>query len=231
MADDGAEKRSYPYLSASVWWELRKRFQRSLPGTVSLNYLQSVFGVSEKSARNYLPQLRLLGLVDADSKPTPLANKWRNDDTYAEACAEIGQKVYPAELREAFSDADEEQEGVARWFMSQGAGQASAGVQARFAALLGRADPAEGANQTSAPARKTTKTSPPDADKTTKAAVPEGAATVQKSSESGSDAEQQNAPALPTVHIDLQVHIAADAGPNQIDAVFASMAKHLYGRG
>jgi hypothetical protein len=32
------------------------------------------------------------------------------------------------------------------------------------------------------------------------------------------------------VHIDIQIHIAADAKPEQINCIFASMAKHLYGR-
>lgn len=34
----------------------------------------------------------------------------------------------------------------------------------------------------------------------------------------------------PTLHIDFQVHIAADAPPEQIDQIFESMAKHLYGK-
>ncbi len=37
--------------------------------------------------------------------------------------------------------------------------------------------------------------------------------------------------ALPGVHIDVQIHVAADAKPEQIDQIFASLAKHLYQRG
>ncbi len=37
-------------------------------------------------------------------------------------------------------------------------------------------------------------------------------------------------PQAPSLHIDIQIHIAADAKAEQIDQVFASMAKHLYGR-
>lgn len=32
----------------------------------------------------------------------------------------------------------------------------------------------------------------------------------------------------PSLHIDIQIHISADASPDQIDQIFASMAKHLY---
>ncbi|MCW5863178.1 MAG: hypothetical protein KIT52_08740 [Anaerolineae bacterium] len=34
---------------------------------------------------------------------------------------------------------------------------------------------------------------------------------------------------IPAIHIDIQIHISADAKPEQIDQIFASMAKHLYG--
>lgn len=33
----------------------------------------------------------------------------------------------------------------------------------------------------------------------------------------------------PTLHIDIQIHISPEASADQIDQVFASMAKHLYG--
>lgn len=36
--------------------------------------------------------------------------------------------------------------------------------------------------------------------------------------------------ARPTVHIDIQIHIDAAASAEQIDQVFASMARHLYGK-
>lgn len=35
---------------------------------------------------------------------------------------------------------------------------------------------------------------------------------------------------LPALHIDIQIHISADASEAQIDAIFDSMAKHLYGK-
>ena len=34
----------------------------------------------------------------------------------------------------------------------------------------------------------------------------------------------------PTVHINVQIHIDSNATPEQIDQIFASMARHLYGR-
>ena len=34
--------------------------------------------------------------------------------------------------------------------------------------------------------------------------------------------------AIPSLHIDIQIHISPDATTNQIDQIFSSMAKHLY---
>lgn len=36
---------------------------------------------------------------------------------------------------------------------------------------------------------------------------------------------------LPNLHINIQIHISADSSPEQIDQIFASMAKHLNGFG
>ena len=37
-------------------------------------------------------------------------------------------------------------------------------------------------------------------------------------------------PGHPSVHIDVQIHIDSNATPEQIDHIFSSMARHLYGR-
>lgn len=46
------------------------------------------------------------------------------------------------------------------------------------------------------------------------------------------DGQGQHRPQLsvPDININLQVHISADATPDQIDQIFASMAKHIYQR-
>ena len=37
-------------------------------------------------------------------------------------------------------------------------------------------------------------------------------------------------PNLPELHVDIQIHIDSTASPEQIEKIFASMARHLYGR-
>ena len=40
----------------------------------------------------------------------------------------------------------------------------------------------------------------------------------------------QNTMNMPTLHLDIQIHIDPSADADQIDQIFASMARHLYGR-
>ena len=46
----------------------------------------------------------------------------------------------------------------------------------------------------------------------------------------GPDAAKSESKSLaPSLHIDLQIHISPEASPDQIDKIFSSMSKHLYG--
>jgi hypothetical protein len=45
----------------------------------------------------------------------------------------------------------------------------------------------------------------------------------------GPNDPQQEKKRLPSIHIDVQVHISPDTTPEQIDRIFASMSKHLAG--
>jgi hypothetical protein len=46
---------------------------------------------------------------------------------------------------------------------------------------------------------------------------------------SGRGGEQRQGRGGPSLHIDMQIHISPDSTPEQIDQIFKSMAKHLYG--
>lgn len=40
-----AESNSYPMLSANNWWNIRKKFKQTIPGTVTASYLSSVLNI------------------------------------------------------------------------------------------------------------------------------------------------------------------------------------------
>ncbi len=230
MADTDSGNRTYPTISANVWNELRLRFQKSVPAKVTSSYLQSALGFNtEKAAKNLLPQLRAVGLIDADGVPTDLAKTYRLDDAYAESTKSIVTSIYPSELRDLFPGPAEDATEVANWFMrSTGGGQATAGMQARFYLSLVSGDlptaerTAKASSGDSTPPR-------PRRPRVSTPKPPTSAGTETEQSQAEPPREGGQKAARPNLHIDVQVHIAADASAEQIEAVFASMAKHLYG--
>lgn len=89
-----AESNSYPMLSANNWWNIRKKFKQTIPGTVTASYLSSVLNMQERSAtNNIMPYLRQLGIIDAEGKTGERAKLWRDDIDYPKVCDEIRRNI------------------------------------------------------------------------------------------------------------------------------------------
>lgn len=222
------KKVSYPMLPPKNWWMLRKRFQQSIPAKVTAGYLSTVLGITEKSAQaNVLPFLKALGIIDEEEKPTQLANKWRFDENYKEVCDTILKEVYPQELLDALPGPIDDKTPVERWFANKtGFGARAAGRMANLYVLISEADPTK---TDVAPKPRALKTTPKKTKaiksgkskvlKLPKEAIPEPEPTVTFQSPTISN--------LPSIHIDVQIHLSPESPPEQIDKVFESIAKHL----
>jgi hypothetical protein len=224
------ERKSFPRISAKSWWTLRDRFRKSIPSVVDETYLSSVLGVSERSAKaNDLPPLRTLGLIDGTGKPTERAVRWRDDRHYPEVCAEIREEVYPQALRDIAADPKTDRGELSRWFSTTTrAGEAAVAKMTATYVLLTEADP------------KSTSTGPEKAEKRARPNKPaiakRGAAQIDRpahleDSNSGRVPppvqEASDGQRNPSIHFDIQIHIAPETSADQIEAIFASMAKHL----
>lgn len=124
-----------------------------------------------------------------------------------------------------------DKDAVIQWFMrNTGTGKPAAQQMAAFYMLLCEAD-ISGAEQDPAPnarASRAPTTRQKRAVDRPKPVAPSVPATVPAPTHP--QTAKKLASAFPNLHIDIQVHISADASAEQIDQVFASMAKHLYGR-
>ncbi len=191
------------------------------------------------SARaNILPFLKTLGLIDQDGKPTERVKLWRDDDSYATVCKAIIKEVYPSELLDAVPDPSSDKAKAERWFMNQkgGVGEAAAKRMAAMYALLVDADPTKqpDGQQKAVPPKKASQRSDSGQAqriaKVNKVTEPDHG---EKSKGADKDIAPNRPPApnMPEVNINLQIHISADASSDQIDQIFASMAKHLYKNG
>lgn len=220
-------RRTYPVIGQKAWWKLRKQFRQSVPAQVTARYLATVLGVQERSAEaNVLIGLRAVGLVDKDGTPTPLANGWRDDEFYAEVCKEIREEVYPQELRDAVPDTSGAGDAAQGWFMrTTGCGQSAARKMASLYSLLTDADPSAGQKQAS---RKPKKPSQSRSNKKPPATA--APAKKQRSAPRQSPSPTRPDPEMPEVRLNLEIRIDASVTPDQIDQIFASMAKHIYRR-
>lgn len=219
-----ANKKSYPMLSKKVWWQLRKKFKQSIPGTVTTSYLVALLDMKENSARNnVLPYLEQLGIIDNEGKTLHRARQWRDDAQYPDVCKEIREKIYPKDLLDAAPNPSEDKDAASRWFANNtGTGQTAVSKMVGVYSLLMDADV-----NTESTAHAKTETS-----NTKKASAPKksrASETKNVNDPSGKSLRRGDSSVNgPGVYINLQIHVSSDATPDQIDQLFASMAKHIY---
>lgn len=218
MADG---KETYPMMPEKNWWELRRKFKQSLPAAgVSISYLSSLLGISEKAAGNIRPTLRKIGLIDDDGIIKDRAKQWRDDEQYVKVCGEIRNELYPQELRDLFtSPTENDRDALARWFANRTAvGDAASKQMASFYILLSAGDITAEAEVK--PKTEKTKEKPKSVTRTEVIPVPERTEARKKDDiEKGLN--------IPSININIEVHIPSEANETQIDKIFESMAKHL----
>ncbi len=235
MTAEAVEQKSFPYMSVAIWAMLRRAFFKNVPSKVTKNYLATALSISEGTSRNVLPQLKNIGLIDKDFVPTELATEFRFDASYPAACKSIVTSLYPAELHDLFPDADADIESVAHWFMRHsGASLSTSSAMAKFYLHLVAGEvPADDIQHRSVKKSKPAASGKPalkvTAEPAGKQAVPAQEFVASQPQETHAPAKSRHQEGL-SLHIDMQVHIDPAATPEQIDSIFASMAKHLYGR-
>lgn len=156
-----ASNNSFPMLSVSNWWNLRKKFKQTFPGTVTPNYLSSVLNMQEQSAsNNIMPYLRQTGIIDQEGKTGERAKLWRDDVDYPQVCDAIKKEIYPQELLDIPIVTNEDKESVKRWLSrATGTGEKSVAKIASFYFLLCEKDPAKEPNGNNKPQVKNEKVS------------------------------------------------------------------------
>lgn len=225
-----AESTSYPKVSSNAWRVLRGRASAAPSTKLTSATVAAILDMSSpKSAMdNVVYPMRRLGIIDEDGALTERGQKWRVDGSYADACDEILADVYPSELSSLTDDAGQpDKTKVKTWLQHKGLGESNASqTAATFVMIAERKLPeAQTPSVTSKPGVK------PSSASTKKAPKVSAAPKVVDGGEQapgGEAAPPPRAPSKPDVRLDIQIHIPATASAEQIDQIFASMAKHLY---
>ena len=231
-------RKGYPAIPAKIWLALRERFYNSPPkGEVTTTYLTNALGLGNKVATNALPSLKAVGLLDDSNRLTPLAAKWREDSTYAEACREIIDTLYPQALKDVSPPEAPDHEAAQRWFMSElNSGAPRANQLAAFYVMVAKGDISAATDRASRSRRNgksADKALVPTRPARVAVAATSGKAsptiTANRAREGSSDGNGKST-RMPAVSIAIQVYIDKGMDAAQIDKVFESMAKHLYDR-
>lgn len=221
-----AEAAGYPKVPAKAWRVLRTRAATApstkfTPSTVAALL---TMGSAASAQTNVVAPLQRLGLFDESGALTARGNKWRVDASYEDACSEILKDVYPDDLA-ALTDelGAPDRAKVTTWLQHKGFGGSNAKQMAATYVMIAERtlpDASAGAEPRKAPAKKAAK----------KAAKVVPATTDDDQTQRVPPVTPSGDGRAPNVHLDIQIHIPADASLEQIDQIFASMAKHLYGR-
>ena len=156
----------------------------------------------------------------------------KHNGQYGKDCEEMISEIYPEELVHAVPNPTEDRAAAVRWFANHtGTGVAAANRMASLYSVITEVDASkqpDGENK--APSKKTT--SPRTALRQPPRKVQSEARTPDQV-ETGRNAEVKNNVGQsegPDLNINVQIHISADASTDQIEQIFASMAKHIYRR-
>lgn len=234
-----AEKVRYPQIPSTVWWGVRSIMQRTPNATIDERLLGVTLGVQEAAARAYISELRSVGILSDDNKATPLAQKWRLDDSYAEAVEQIIQSTYPEGLVHVAPPGEAERQKVVSWFLREGLGQGAAGNKAATYLLISSPTPNEApravAKAAQAEGSSRPRASAPRVPRTATAAAKPDVSRA-RSKEGGNDVggndsrgggQKVGSEAFP-LNVNVQIHISADAGTEQIESIFQAMRRYLY---
>ncbi|AWC20611.1 hypothetical protein CO731_00051 [Aminobacter sp. MSH1] len=226
-----AEKNKYPQIPSTVWWGTRAVINKTPSATIDERLLAVQLGVQEVAARQYISELKSVGILSDENKATALALKWRLEDGYAEAVNQLLERNYPEGLLHVAPPRDADRQKVVRWFQQEGLGQGAAGNKAATYLLIGSSSPNEAPGRTNGGRAREEAASRPQRkgtgdEKAFAASV--GSTNVKTRGRDSATSRNQNNPDAIPLNINVQIHISADAGTEQIESIFAAMRRYLY---
>ena len=207
----------YPYCTVpgKLSEFLGKIQELGIPKKVTTKWLPTI-GFTTKNDRSIIPILKFVGLVSSEGKPSKVWTDFRG----AASGGALGKAVTSAysELFETYPDAQirstEDLQAFFRGHSSYGS-QAVGKAVGTFKALCQHSEFDGGDHDLGAE-------QPPK--KVSTGAVPDTSA--QDGTSKKNDMDRSGS--VPSLHINIQIHISPEASTEQIEKIFESMSKHLY---
>jgi hypothetical protein len=199
---------AYTTVTGKIKQLLTKIRSVGVPPKVTLAWLRTI-GFTSSNDSTLIGVIKFIGLIDASNIPTGVWTAYRgaNHRTVLGEAIRTGYADLFAVYPDANARSTTELSHVFTTSSSGGA-QVISKTVATFKALVDEADFS-------------------DASEPTEIKMPAGPLHVAPAP---SGRRPLSAQGGPEVHIDIQIHISPESTPQQIDTIFQSMAKHLYGR-
>jgi len=199
----------YTTVPGKIKMLLAKIRQVGIPPKATVQWLKTL-GFSSSNDSSLLGVLKFVGLIDSNGVPATAWSGYRGAH-YKSVLGDAVRRGYN-ELFSVYPDADRRSQTELDHVFSTNSTAGKQVIAKTIATFKALADEAEFSVAGEEANRLASASS---------AHLPVPAALKQS---------KQSVPgALPNLHIDVQVHISPEASPDQIDQIFASMAKHLYG--
>src|ERR1700722_2423317 len=201
----------YPY--TQVTGKLKSLLDKirtvGIPAKVSFSWIKTI-GFTSSNDNTLIGVLKFVGLIDGSNIPTPMWTAYRGA-THRVVLGDAVRQAY-SELYAVYPDAHARSNTeLSHVFSTSSTGgqQVITKTISTFKALVQEAEFSASPNPTalpSGPLHTPVAAQPP--------ALPNNPAAQQG----------------PEVHIDIQIHTSTESSSDQIDKIFDSMARHLYGR-
>lgn len=192
---------------ASIPRFLKHIASAGVPEKLTLKYLESV-GFKTKNDRVLISILRALGFIDASQAPTERWKQYRDKSKSRQVLGAAVQGAY-GDLFKTYPDAHARDADTIRNFLSSKSNVADSTLKLAVATFKALA--AESAFN-GAPVPLDNEEAGADDD------------------EGGGERHPRQKTGLPSLSVAVQVYIDKDMSAEQVEHVFASMAKHLYGK-
>jgi len=213
----------FPQIPSTVWWGVRQMLQRSPKAKLDETMLGANLGVQTPAAKQYLGELRRVGIIDEEGRATDLANQWRMDDTYPDAVEAIARVSYPEGLVTISPPSSPDRQKVVNWFMRQGLGEGSAKNKAATYLLVTNPVPNGAAPPVAQEGKRTS--GQRAVERSTKESTTRPKTSEKPKRDSSED--RAAAPGAIPLNLNVQIHISADASSEQIETIFSAMRKYL----
>lgn len=222
-----ADKVSYPQIPSTVWWGVRSLLKYSPKMTIDEQTLGVELDVQAAAARQYLSDLKRVGILSETNKPTDLADKWRQDETYAEAVKTLLSNVYPEGLVHLAPPESADRQKIISWFTREGLGIGTAGNKAATYLLLCSPNPNEAPSRGASTLQKSPSRTTSTTEKKGKGSKSISTSVVAPQPPNDTTQRTRQTESIP-LNINVQIHISADASGEQIESIFSAMRRYLY---